>query len=425
MKKSLIIFLLLLIPIAAAQPDLIFQNQTFQPGETLLGTINAQNIIEPITKEKIEFFRGQRAISLEHDLTSYNNTYFLYTILPDTGNITIRIKDILYKAPELKSKTIEKQIQIQENFLDENKTQTQILQVKPGFLFTSETPELTLSNKGTQELEINYNEETISIPSNDFKKISFIPEKTFSYLTLSTYKEFKIPIIYISLTNQTPQILQTKLKSNPSSIKLKTTTNNQSHEKIELINFAETNITDISISTTLPIVEFESPQQIPAKEIYPLTISFFSIEQGFFTGELAISFLQTEDSTSEQKTISIPLEVYVFPENANLSNIQTSETCADLFGQVCTEDQICELGDTTFDSNGDYCCIGGICEDLDSDSKGSSTWLIGIIIIVVVGIISFFIYRKVKKTKPKQVQEKFQEKSKLYEKRVSGKISKE
>ncbi len=425
-KKEAILFLFILtFTLASAQPDLIFQNQTFQPGETLLGTINAQNLVNPITKNNIKFFRGQKAIFIEHDITFYNNTYFFYAILPDEGNISIIIPDILYRAPELKSITIEKQIQIQKEFLDENQTKTEILSIKPGLLFTSETPKITLSNIGTEELEINYNQETLTLQPNDFKQISFTPEKSFSYLTISTYQEFKIPIIYISSDNQTiPLIPQTYLRANPTSLELKTTTNNQSQEEIQLINFANTDITDITISKTLKIMDFQTPQQIPAKEIFPLKLSFYSTEQGFFTDKLIINFSQTEDNLTEQKSISIPINVYVFPQNSNLSNIQTGETCAELFGQVCTADQICEFGDTTFDSKGDYCCIGGICQDIITDSK-SSSWLIAIIIIIVLGIISFFIYKKIKKTKPKPAEQQFKEKSKLYEKRVAGKLIKE
>ena len=140
MKKLVIILVLvfmLSMSIAAAQPTINLQKQTFQPGETLLASITTPGeFAKTIYQKDVQFFEGRKEVFFEYDLTFYNSTYFLYMYLNKEGNFTIRVDDVFYKAPEPKSVTIERQIEIKEKFIDDNKTQTQILSIKPGFIFS-------------------------------------------------------------------------------------------------------------------------------------------------------------------------------------------------------------------------------------------------------------------------------------------------
>ena len=65
MKKELIIiFLLLLIPLSTAAPQLTIQKDSYQPYETLIGELTGSIISIP--EENIKFYEGRREISIEH-----------------------------------------------------------------------------------------------------------------------------------------------------------------------------------------------------------------------------------------------------------------------------------------------------------------------------------------------------------------------
>ncbi len=414
MKKSLIIIVFLfIISTATAQPQLILQNEELQPGETLMAEIPASNILESISKKNIEFFEGDKPAFFEYDLFFYNNTYFLYMYLTKQGNFTIKIKEILYKSPEPQEATIEKKIEIKKT--DEE----QILSIKPGFIFSITPPELILSNKGTENLQITYDSKEISITPGNFEKIQLAPSKTFDYLIISTYKEFRVPVIYMPLTSDTSK-LKTKLNINPSSLKLNLISKNKTSKTIELINFAEKSIIDISITNPFDFLEFDEPDTIAPKSIYNLTFNFNPKEQGSYRKDLTINFTQTEGNISEKKSILFPLEIHIFPEDTDIEEI-TNQTCEEISGMFCTEENTECDGDVkiTFDGN---CCIG-TCAKKEIEKTSGYGWLIGLGLLLLVVIICFIFYKKIKKTKP--AKEKLIETSNLYEKRVSGRLSKE
>jgi len=89
-------------------------------------------------------------------------------------------------------------------------------------------------------------------------------------------------------------------------------------------------------------------------------------------------------------------EVEVLPlEEATTEQIQT---CADINGKLCKKSEIC-VGPTSF-AQDILCCLGE-CEE----KKSGTGWIFGIIIIVALGIASYFLYNKYKKTKQKPKDE--------------------
>lgn len=439
-KEALLILLILTITLATAEPTLTLNKENFQPGETLLGEITTTGeFTKQIQLNDIEFYQGRRKTFFEYDLAFYNQTHYLWIDLNRQGNFTIKINNILYKDAEtLKAKTIEKQLEIKSNpiTIQEqqnisgntttiNKTITKILSIKPGFLFTSKQPELIISNKGSSELNITYQDQSISLSPEDFQKVQFTPNQTFSYFKFSSYADFNIPIIYISLTtpetNQSSQQinLESSLRPNPSHLQLKVIAKNKTTSILELVNFAEKNLTIDSIESDMEILELTAPDSISAKSIYNLSLEFFSEEQGFFKGNLTLSF--TEQDSDEAQLVIIPLEIYVFPEQTNLEELEEEiQTCEEIGGQYCIFDQECE-GEETY--AGGNCCIG-TCKDKEpsSDGEGGWSWLWGTLILLGLLVVGFFVYRKIKKTKPKKPEQQIKEKSKLYEMKIKGQL---
>ena len=423
MKRVVILlFLLLVINIASAEPILEIQNQDqgFQPGETLLAKISLQEgeqFFTTITLADIEFLEGRKKTFFEYDIVLYDNTHYLYAYLTRTGNFTLKINNILYKqAEELKQKTLTQDLEIKKNILNEtNITTTKILSIKPGFKFTSTQPEFILKNTGDSELNIDYNSQQISLQPTQIKTIQNTPQQTFSYLTISTYKEFKIPIIYIPLSIPTTQnTTQTFLKSEPSYLHVNLIKDQQPPEntqEITLFNFAEDNLTNIMISSDIEVLEIQNQNlsDIQAKSETPLTLNFnTNTEKNFLQGSIILKYTQQQ---SEQE-LTIPIYVYIASNES--SQTQTSEeSCEDLSGKICdysTE----SCSETPIYASGLPCCLG-TCNKIKSDDKKSYGWVIGILIFVVLAIIGFLIFRKIRKTKQKTPEQHLQEKTQKFE----------
>ena len=393
-KEALIISFLFLITLATATPQLNLNKETFQPGETLLGEIITSGLFdEKISTTQIQFFEGKKQVPIEYDITFYNNKHYIYTYLTREGNFTIKINNILYKENnQLKEKSIIKNISVNQQFVDDNKTQTAILSIKPGFIFTTKTPKLAIENKGNTNLEISYLESQITLSPTQTKIITNLSNQTFSKLKITSYEEFEIPIIYISLEqkNQTtsPKIIS-YLKTNPPYIHVNTVPNSQSNQQIELINLGTTNITNITIFSNLQFLTFQQINAIPAKSIQNITLTFLPTQEGFFSQPIVVQY--TQNNTI--KNISIPINVYSFPEGTNLDDIEeSSQTCEELDGIVCINQKCSSTPVLTF--GGEYCCRGQ-CETIEPPKEPFNwTWVIALVLILALGIAGYFIYKK-------------------------------
>jgi len=340
-------------------------------------------------------------------------------LINKAGNYTIRISNIIYQDPSPKSATLEKQFFSKESKDENNKTQ--ILSINPGVIFASKPINITLSNRGELSLDVEYrwfikdekdsgfsffSPDTIS-PGN-FKRILITPEKSFDYFEILSYKNFKIPVIY--LTIQPP--IQLDLRAQPDSIQVKINEDNTTSKTIELFNFGDTNITSVAISSNLSIIRIESQiNNIPAKSKTNFTVQIIPENPGVFAGNIKINF-------SGEKELKIPVEISVFSKNVVIEELKT---CAGLGGVFCTQNQTCTDSVESYDSP--ECCIGE-CKEKEEPSGGYS-WLIGIALLIAVLLILYVIYKKLKKTKPKSPEERIQERTKLYEQRVSGSLTKE
>ncbi|MFH1521415.1 MAG: hypothetical protein ABIF18_00490, partial [archaeon] len=202
MKRGAIIFLsLFLISLATATPLLTFQHEQTQSGETIIATISTTGeFSKQIEQSDIEFYEGRKQISFESDIMFYNGVHYLYVYATRQGIFSVQISDVLYKENDsLESITITKLFNVtDEIMLDEetNETSTEILSIKPGFVFTTATPTIKLINKGSVTLNLTYGENELSLEPLATQEIKFTPEQTFSYFNISSYKEFSIPIIY-------------------------------------------------------------------------------------------------------------------------------------------------------------------------------------------------------------------------------------
>jgi hypothetical protein len=425
-----IIFLLLLLPIVSATPILELQHESIQPGETILATITTpEEFTQKIEESQIKFFEGRKQLTLETDILFYNETHYLSIYTLDTANITLQIENILYQeAGILQSTTITKNLTIQENILtneETNETYTQILRIKPGYIFSSTTPKLKLTNMGTKGLNLTLNEEQISIESLAAQDIEFTPQETFSLTKISTYKDFLIPTVYLAATeniteNETENITTTPeadLRHSPSLLLVETFTNTESQETIELFNFGDNNITNLEITSSLDFITLEDLQDMPGRGTQNLTLSIEAKTSGHFQGTINISYIQNE---TENK-LEIPLSIFILPQGSPVENFQVKEeTCEQISGQVCGGGTFCN-GTTTFTKNLETCCLNSCVQEKPEEKEGGgSGWLIAIAIFAILGFTGYYFYKKQKELESPKSKDVLTSRTEKFEKRLTG-----
>ena len=412
MKKILLFYLLLTITLSSASVNLNFQHEQTQPGETILATITAEEFTKQIEPADITFYEGRKQIFFEHDITFYNGAHYLYIYTTRQGNFTIKIDNILFKeSGELQSKTI------QQNFtILDSTNQTQILSIKPGFIFTTQTPKIKLTNKGIATINATYNENTISIQPLTTREITLIPNKIFSFDEISSYKKFSIPTIYPSANGTFQAKTQLDLKSNPELIFAEIFTNNKSKQIVQLFNFGNESATNIKVISDFQFIDAEPMENISAREVKNLTLTFSPSNSGHAQGNLNITYTQY----SKQNTLQIPLSIFILPKGSSTEDFQISkETCEEKNGIPCTINEICD-GKATFTKDNEYCCIG-TCTPINQDkSSFGYGWLIAIIIFIALAGGGYYFYKRQKKIKPQSPDEKIKETSEKYSKRIQG-----
>ena len=336
---------------------------------------------------------------------------------------------MLYKEGEnLKSTTITKDLMIIKNFTDENKTQTQILSIKPGFIFSSGNIELTLINKGTSQLNISYDNQEISIESGDIKKIPVSVNNSYSLFEIKTYEIFHVPIVYVLLNpNSSIEDQTSLLKINPEKVQIKVIKNQESNESLELINLADYNITDIELDTNISELDInfsKNQEVIEGKSREKIDFAVFSKKTGFIGGEIKIKYFD-----NEKKELIVPVEIYVFPENATIGEVISisSNNCEEINATRCKEGkEECVGGSLSYigkeGNNAVFCCVGGRCVASEDDSD-SFKWIILTGIIIVLAIGGYFVYAKWKKTKPIKPEEKLNQSNENYNKRIHGNLT--
>ena len=425
MEHKIIFLLVLLLPLASSVPILEFQHESIQPGETILATItSSEEFTKTIEESQIKFFQGRKQLTLETDILFYNGTHYLSIYTLSEANITLQIENILYReADTLQSITITKNLTIQKNILydeEANETYTQILRIKPGHIFSSTTPKLKLTNMGTRELNLSFNEEEISIKSLVAQDLEFIPEETFSLTKISTYKDFQVPTVYLGATEDTVFVspaIKADLRNSPDLLLAEAFSNTESQETIELFNFGDDNITNLIATSSLDFITIEDLQDMPGRGIQNLTLSIESETSGHFQGTINISYIQNE---TENK-LEIPLSIFVLPQGSLVENFQIQEeTCEQLLGQVCESGSFCN-GTATFTKNSQYCCTASCVQEKPKENEqGGFGWLVAIAIFAILGFTGYYFYKKQKQLESPKSKEVMQKTTEKFEKRLVG-----
>lgn len=221
MKKALIIFILLMLPLISSIG--VDMKSEFDQGETLMAKVSG-NFLGQLEKENIFFYREHVKIPLEYDMVKIDDEYYIYALLGDkaTNNYSLSIEDVRYmQGTSISEEDIVKTFIITEEIAD--------FSIDPGFIIADEPFTIKVQNLRDFKIEIKINENKtitgglfdslfknlqgsegdIELFSGEIKDLEFDlgNETSFRFVELSTENiTYSIPVyVFVIKTTETQE----------------------------------------------------------------------------------------------------------------------------------------------------------------------------------------------------------------------------
>lgn len=411
---SLFFGIIFCISIISATPNMIIQKENYQSYETIIGEIDG--VTNPISLENLKIYEDRREISFEKDISQqFNGKIYFYFIPTKEGNFTLKIMNILYQDESLKTISFEKNISVVDK--KDNFSKREILTIKPGFIVES-NQFLYIINSGDKNVSAKILNENYNLIVGEFKKID-VSKNNNNSLKIISYENFSVPLIYNptiktnlseNLTNNVSQTNFSESEINisiiPEKIDMKIIKDRLENFSFEINNFGD-KLERISFVYDEKLISIDNINEIAnGKSIISGKVK--STDDGFFYRNISLI-------KDEKEIGSLFLDIYVFPDNLTLSqvNVSLDKNCDYYNGTLCGNNQKC---DGQFKYAGGLCCLTQ-CVDINQQENSTSNVLIGLAIILFVGILAFFIIKNAKKVRVAGAEDKFKRAEEVYNKR--------
>jgi len=397
--------------------DITLEKSNYYLGETLQAEI-AGNFIDNIQNENIGIYLEGNVHSTPviSNLVKNNGKYMYYAVLPENiGKYYVMISGVRYKEG-----SVEKDSDIIKNFTITD-TNSSYLSFNPGFIYTSTDFEITIKA---------YNDEQkvdVSFPAINFKQsfdLGYGMEKTLEFPidSIKTLTESKITIngyelkaivapkqVYIEPTNNSLDDLKSLIAIDPLVINGTLLENIEYNFELFIVNKQEESIALTAKSSNAQANITIDNFILRDEYILNLVIT----PKSSFNGNITLS--------SSEGTLIIPITIKTTKneESVNISVTPTNrpETCAEFQGKKCNSasGETCS-GIIKYASDGS-CCIGTCVSK--SSSKG---WILGLLILVILGVVGYLFYKKSNNPAMQQkFSQLFKKKAENYEKRINPK----
>ncbi len=417
---SLIIFVSLFLTSFASGVAMIeFENTNPQPNEAIIGKLfTPGEFVDELSKNDITFLDGRREINPEFEMYYYNGEYHFYINFKTEGSYTLRTSEILTKGGAgVLGTIVEKNISVA---YAGNGTKG-VLAIRPGVYYSISSPTIELVNLGESTLNLTFLDKSITLIPFESYEASFIPKEVFSTFTIFTYKTFNVPIIFLEAEDITDSQIDDDvgdIRTVDDEIEIAVNLSESDDISFELVNIGDSKISDISINDSQSNLVYNYTSFLLPREGQNITIVLDSSEAKFYDDSVIINYIQD----GEMHSITIPLKIYVLPENKTLDEVLvTDKTCEEIGGAFCG-DLYCPDNLSSFTAGG-VCCLGE-CVELDesqgNDKKGGSGWVYGLLIVGLVGGALYYFYSKYKKAKPVTPKKNVADVAKKYEDRLKG-----
>ena len=326
MKRTILLFisLLLILPLMSAVE--VDMKTEFSQGETLMAEISG-NFLEYLEKENIFFYREHVRIPLDYDMAKIDDKYYIYAQLGDKApnNYSLRIENIRYiQGVNIVEEDIIKNFVITDDLAD--------FKVNPGFIITDEPFVIEIQNLRAFKIEIDINENKILAEGGFFE----------SLFNLGTFE----PDI---------ELFSGEIKN------------------LEFDLGNETSFNFIELSTEN--ITYEIP-------VYVFVIKTTETEEDEETTTEEQNESGEETTTEEDEETTPDSE----EEEEDEIKIVSTKTCAEENGTICKDNEICN--GTIIQARDATCCLG-TCEEIKKSNTGKILgW--SMVVIIVVFVIWFF-----------------------------------
>ena len=390
----MIVFCILLLSgfVSAISTDL---KANYDRGETIIAEIKG-NILEPITKEQVDFIRGHVSVPFDYDLKKLGEKYFLWASAPtNENNYTLVIKDIVTTENGKTTKiNFEQNFSVAGNFSDYN--------IKPGFIFTREDFSVDIYFNEDSENKINAgfpSREIILKPGKNTIEFS-IEEANETGLYMIEIGKYAFPAyIFVEEVNGRQIGKKPMLRFEPERIASIMLIGEKSAYPFQIVNFGDWDVGDIEIDYDENIFSIDRETiGLKAKEGIELNASFI----GDISEEMKIKGI-SRIITARAGGYAFELPVVInFTEKQEeaktpyLNNYTRLSYCSELKGKVCVAEENC-TGETKTSLDG-ACCIGACAKkEIESGNYSWIGWLIAGIVLLVI-IYAYLRYKKAKGT---------------------------
>lgn len=417
MKKIFLIFsILILLPTISSIEFTI--EEEYDQGETLMAKVSG-SFIDTILPENIYFYRGHVRVPFLYDVAKINDEYYIYALLPETQNdYSIVIKNTQYRKG-----TAVTDDDIQRNFSITDKKAD--FSINPGFVVAKQGEEFLVKIQNLQDTSITVNskfgtiESPATLKSGEIKKFVLkTGDTSIKNLELSTSNlKYDVPVHIVANDTEAEEKQEYEFRLSPSELNISSATNSEKTITLYLYNTGQETLEDIELKLSGEITDYAELSKTKIQELgdgdkTTIELEISSDEEGYFEGQLS--------ARSDQDSDYIPiylnfLEDYTPPEDDGEDTgppeeyePTTFQTCAELDGKFCEENQECET-DTT-DAKDGVCCLSD-CKEKTTSSTGK---IIGwtIIILVVIVLFWFFKSKYKKASKPVDLLERGKRKAK-------------
>jgi hypothetical protein len=406
-------FILLVSLVSAVEFDM---ESEYKQGEALLAKLTGQFSSPPL-KENIEFFRGHVRVAFDHEVAKIGESYYIFASL--TGkqpqNYSIVIDEVEYReAGKTTDEPLTKNFTITENVSD--------FSINKGFISTNEDFSITLDNLQDTSIDIELNiatesgqeggiasyeddkDYTLTVGPGtkdvDFQLASGV-ESSVKLITFSTEDQtYTIPVnIFIDVETKEGDIFDFDIA--PPELEITMPTNSNITKLIYIYNIGTGRLTDIDVildESLKPYVQISEDTfgQILPGENANFELGIASGGEQSLGGDIEV---RTAEGVSDSIRVSVRIQAgYEIPEEEQQQDLTTTDTCEELKGEVCIDDEEC-TGDHVFAKN-QFCCIGR-CVSPASGSLGKIFgWLI---LIIVIAVAAWFFFQKYKRAGRKPV----------------------
>jgi preprotein translocase subunit YajC len=412
MKKVVlftITFVLLISLVSAVEFEM---KSEYKQGEALTAKLIGQFTSPPL-KENIEFFRGHVRVAFDHEVAKIGDNFYIFASLIDKQpqNYSIVIDEVEYRQA---GKTIDEPLRKNFTVIEEVADFT----IDKGFISTNEDFEIILDNLQDESIDIEMNIVTesgqeggiASYEDDESYTISVGPgtkdvefqlasgvESSLKMITFSTENQnYTIPVnIFIDVETKEGDIFDFDIA--PPELDITMPTNSNLTKLVYIYNTGTGRLNDIEINLDESLKPYVTISEDTFGQILPESNANFALEivsgvEQSLGGDIQVT---SAEGVSDSIRVSVKIEAgYEMPEEEQQQDLTTTDTCEEIGGQVCGDDEECS-GDHVFAKN-QFCCIGKCVKPVTSSCLKIIGWLI-LIIVITVG--AWFFLKKYKKAR--------------------------